>query len=68
MHNYFIEEGGDEWKGSLFVFDGRVAVPAEHPEEAERRWRTPETAGSLEGVTKGQVDSSFALGAASPFK
>jgi len=68
VHNYFIEEGGDEWKGSLFVFDGRVAVPAEHPEEAERRWRTPETAGSLEGVTKGQVDSSFALGAASPFK
>ena len=28
VHNYLREEGGDLWNGSLFVFDGRMAVPA----------------------------------------
>lgn len=26
VHNYLTEEGGDLWNGSLFVFDGRLAV------------------------------------------
>eukprot|EP00884_Botryococcus_braunii_P011201 jgi/Botrbrau1/20081/Bobra.200_1s0084.1 len=26
VHNYFRQEGGDLWNGSLFVFDGRMAV------------------------------------------
>ena len=28
VHNYLREEGGDLWNGSLFVFDGRMAVSA----------------------------------------
>jgi hypothetical protein len=28
VHNYLREEGGNLWNGSLFVFDGRMAVPA----------------------------------------
>ena len=28
VHNYLREEGGDLWNGSLFVFDGRMAIPA----------------------------------------
>ena len=27
VHNYLREEGADLWNGSLFVFDGRMAVP-----------------------------------------
>lgn len=26
VHNYITEEGGELWNGSLFVFDGRLAV------------------------------------------
>jgi len=28
IHNYFREEGHQLWDGSLFVFDGRMAVPS----------------------------------------
>lgn len=75
MHNYFIEEGGAEWNGSLYVFDGRVAVPAESPEEAERRWHGKEGEESregegtrIEGVVKGLVNSCFHEGQSSPFR
>ena len=27
VHNYLTEQGGALWDGSLFVFDGRMAVP-----------------------------------------
>ena len=27
VHNYLRQEGADQWNGSLFVFDGRMAVP-----------------------------------------
>ncbi len=27
VHNYLRQEGADLWNGSLFVFDGRMAVP-----------------------------------------
>ena len=77
VHNYFASEGSVGWNGSLFVFDGRVAVPAESPAEAEARWnrerlaahepgREPET--KNRGVIKGQVNSCFASGEASPFQ
>lgn len=28
VQNYLRQEGGDHWKGSLFVFDGRMAISA----------------------------------------
>ncbi|GLC36573.1 hypothetical protein PLESTM_000461600 [Pleodorina starrii] len=28
VQNYFRQEGGAHWKGSLFVFDARMAIPA----------------------------------------
>lgn len=27
IQNYLVKEGGDMWNGSLFVFDGRMAIP-----------------------------------------
>ncbi|CAG9464183.1 unnamed protein product [Pedinophyceae sp. YPF-701] len=35
VHGYFREQGGEGWNGSLFVFDGRMAVPAAKPDDAE---------------------------------
>jgi len=35
VHNYLAQEGGDSWKGSLFVFDDRLAVPAKREGEAK---------------------------------
>jgi len=70
VHRYFEEVGGDEWDGSLYVFDGRVAVPAERPEESERRWREGREGevGSLEGHVPGRVNSCLAHGQTSPFR
>jgi predicted sulfurtransferase len=34
VHKYIKEVGGDHWKGSLFVFDGRMAVPAGNTTES----------------------------------
>lgn len=28
VQNYLRKEGDSHWKGSLFVFDGRMAIPA----------------------------------------
>jgi predicted sulfurtransferase len=36
VQNYLVKEGGELWDGSLFVFDGRMAIPPGKPGE----WRT----------------------------
>ncbi|GMH42010.1 hypothetical protein BSKO_09929 [Bryopsis sp. KO-2023] len=35
VQKYFKEEGGDHWEGSLFVFDGRLAIPPEPESNAK---------------------------------
>ena len=41
MHNYLREEGADLWNGSLFVFDGRMAVPPPGARDATTRSAQP---------------------------
>lgn len=31
IQNYLVHEGRESWNGSLFVFDGRMAISAENP-------------------------------------
>ena len=39
VQNYLRREGGDHWKGSLFVFDARMAIPATNAGGSPRRAR-----------------------------
>ncbi len=33
VQNYLRQAGSEHWNGSLFVFDGRMALPADNPGE-----------------------------------
>ncbi|EFJ51382.1 hypothetical protein VOLCADRAFT_103426 [Volvox carteri f. nagariensis] len=35
VQNYLRQEGGAHWKGSLFVFDARMAIPGSHSGDAD---------------------------------
>jgi hypothetical protein len=63
VQNYLVKEGGGLWNGSLFVFDGRMAIPPGEPGEGRAGRPPARRRAALAGATPAPLRPCAALGA-----